>query len=269
MKTLPHIRKQEILDTLRQRGSIDVQDLSKRFGVTYMTIHRDLQALEEEGLLSRVYGGAVAAAEPEASKKAESTKPASTPGGYAQATEANRLIANAAAGQVRNGDIIALDASTRALQMWPLLHEKHITVVTNGLNIALQFADSETVEVLLTGGTLRRSSMSLVNLRSPDLLEHINIDKCFFSASAISPRKGVMERDYQESEAKRELLRRADRLYVLADHSRLGGNAPYMDCPCERVHALVTDRYAQITPEMNACLRELARSGIRILYGTP
>ena len=159
MKTLPPIRKQEILDTLRQRGSIDVQELSKRFGVTYMTIHRDLQALEEEGLLSRVYGGAVAAAEPEASKKAESTKPASTPGGYAQATEANRLIANAAAGQVRNGDIIALDASTRALQMCPLLHEKHITVVTNGLNIALQFADSETVEVLLTGGTLRRSSM--------------------------------------------------------------------------------------------------------------
>ena len=60
MRTLPHVRKQEILDTLRRRGSIDVQELSRKFGVTYMTIHRDLRALEEEGLISRIYGGAVA-----------------------------------------------------------------------------------------------------------------------------------------------------------------------------------------------------------------
>ena len=108
MKTLPHIRKQEILDTLRQRGSIDVQELSKRFGVTYMTIHRDLQALEEEGLLSRVYGGAVAAAAPETPRKAEGPKPSPSAAGYVQAPEANRLIANAAAGQVRDGDIILM-----------------------------------------------------------------------------------------------------------------------------------------------------------------
>ena len=75
MKTLPHIRKQEILNTLRRRGSIDVQELARTFGVTYMTIHRDLQALEKEGLISRVYGGAVAAPEPEKAPAKEPKKP--------------------------------------------------------------------------------------------------------------------------------------------------------------------------------------------------
>ena len=264
MKTLPHIRKQEILNTLRRRGSIDVQELARTFGVTYMTIHRDLQALEKEGLISRVYGGAVAAPEREKAKAArkEPVRP-----GYSPVREENRFIAKAAAAQFRDFDIIVLFGSTCALEMCPLLHEKSITVVTNGLNIALQFADSDSVQVLLTGGLLRQRSVSLVSIRNPDLLEHINIGKCFFSATALSE-KGVMEQSYEESEAKRELLRRSDQLYLLADHSKLGGTAPYVDCACRQLHTVVTDRYAESTPEMTACLRAMAKLGIRVLYGT-
>ena len=265
MKTLPHIRKQEILNTLRRRGSIDVQELARTFGVTYMTIHRDLQALEKEGLISRVYGGAVAAPEKEKAKAArkEPVRP-----GYSPVREENRFIAKAAAAQVRDGDIIALDGSTCALQMCPLLHEKSITVVTNGLNIALQFADSDSVQVLLTGGLLRHRDLSLVSIRNPDLLEHINIGKCFFSATALSAQKRDMEQSYEESEAKRELLRRSEQLYLLADHSKLGGTAPYVDCACQQLYAVVTDRYAASTAEMTACLRGVLKVGVRVIYGT-
>ena len=269
MKALPHVRKQEILDTLRRSGSIDVQALARKFGVSYMTVHRDLQALEAQGLISRVYGGAVAAA-PKADAPEKDDAIPKRPAARAPrpaVRDEKRFIAKAAAAFVEDGDIIALDASTAAFQMCPLLHEKSITVVTNGLNIALQFADSRSVQVLLTGGLLRQASVSLVNIRNPDLLDHINIGKCFFSAAALSFQKGMMEQSFEEAEAKRELLKRADKLFVLADHTRLGGTAPYVDCPRERIYAVVTDRYAESTAEQTACLRSFAKSGVRIVYG--
>ncbi|MDN8991429.1 transcriptional regulator, partial [Staphylococcus aureus] len=70
-----------------------------------------------------------------------------------------------------------MDASTSALQMCPFLHEKNITVVTNSIHVALQFSDSGTVDVLLVGGLLRKSSLSLGGVRDQGLLQYVNIDK--------------------------------------------------------------------------------------------
>ncbi len=269
MKSLPHVRKKEILEMLKRSDYIDAGELSRKFNVSYMTIHRDLKALEEEGMVSRVYGGAVAAS-------GESGVSPVPPAPSADLTleerfpicrEEKMAIARAAVELVEPGDIICMDASTSALQMCPLLHDREVTVVTNSLNVAIQFADSRTVQVLLLGGLLRKSSMSLSRVKSPDLLEHINIGKCFFSASGLSSSKGMMELSYEESEAKREMLSRADKLYVLADHTKLGTAAPYVDCRCQRITAVITDWCPTMEESQRRCLGELDRAGIRIIYG--
>lgn len=265
MKSLPHVRKKEILEMLKRNDYLDAGELSEKFNVSYMTIHRDLKALEEEGVLSRVYGGAVAVP--------AGTPVLSAPSGDLTLEERFQIcpgekaaIARAAAELVADGDIICLDASTTALQMCQLLHEREITVVTNSLNVAIQFADSPTVQVMLLGGLLRKSSMSMSRVKSPELLERISIDKCFFSASGICAGKGILELNYEESEAKREMLQRADKLYFLADHTKLGAPAPYVDCRCDRITALITDWCPAMDERSCRCLREMDKAGVSIIY---
>lgn len=269
MKSLPYARKKEILEMLKRSDFIDINQLSQKFNVSYMTIHRDLKELEDEGMVSRIYGGAVVNDPVRAS--AENGPPVvadlTLEERFRVCRDEKRSMAAAAAELVQNGEIICLDASTSALQMCPLLHEKNITVVTNGLNIALQFSDSETVNVLVVGGLLRKSSLSLSGIRDPELLQRVNIDKCFISATALSFEKGAMELSLEESEIKREMLRRSDKLFVLADHTKLGAAAPYVDCTWERIYAVVTDRHDGPAKAEQKCLRDFEKNGVRVIYG--
>jgi DeoR/GlpR family transcriptional regulator of sugar metabolism len=239
MKALPYARKREILEMLKRSDYVDINQLSQKFNVSYMTIHRDLKELEDQGAVSRIYGGVTASETPPAG----GTAPDLTLEERFRVCQAEKhSMALAAAEYVRDGEIVCLDASTSALQLCPLLHDRKITVVTNGLNIAMQFADSETVNVIVLGGLLRKSSLSLSGVRDLDLLRHINIQKCFLSATALSFEKGVTELSFEESEIKREMLARCDQFFLLADHTKLGAAAPYVDCTCERIYAVVTDR---------------------------
>jgi len=282
MKPLPYARKKEILEMLKRNDFIDINQLSRKFNVSYMTIHRDLKELESAGVVSRIYGGAVALDSPKAEGRDAASQEASQKNSepfrtvplpadltleerFALRQDAKRAIAAEAASFVEDGDVIGMDASTSALQMCPFLHEKNITVVTNSLHVALQFSDSGTVDVLLVGGLLRKSSLSLGGVRDQGLLQYVNIDKCFFSCSAISFEKGMTELHLEECESKRDLIRRTDRLFVLADHTKIGGGAPYVDCTSDRIHTLITDRYDKLDKGQVSCLEEFEHSGVRVI----
>lgn len=269
MKSLPYARKKEILEMLKRSDFIDINQLSRKFNVSYMTIHRDLKELEDEGMVSRIYGGAVVNDPARISAGSEPPVAAdlTLEERFGVCQDEKRSMAAAAAELVEDGEMICLDASTSALQMCSLLHEKDITVVTNGLNIALQFSDSETVNVMVVGGLLRKSSLSLSGVRELDLLRHVNIDKCFFSATALSFEKGAMELSMEESEIKREMIRRSDKLLILADHTKLGGVAPYVDCTWEQIYAVVTDRHDGAAEAERKCLQDFEKNGIRVIYG--
>jgi Transcriptional regulators of sugar metabolism len=264
MKSLPYARKKEILEMLKRSDFIDINQLSQKFNVSYMTIHRDLKELEDEGIVSRIYGGAVASEPPQHSAPAPDLTLEER---FKVCQNEKRSMAAAAAEYVRDGEIICLDASTSALQLCPLLHERKITVVTNGLNIALQFCDSDTVSVMVLGGILRKSSLSLSGVRELELLRHLNIQKCFISATALSYEKGVTELSLEESEIKREMLARSDQLFVLADHTKLGASAPYVDCNCERIWAVVTDRHENPGKAEARCLQDFREHGVRVIFG--
>lgn len=269
MKSLPYVRKKEILEMLKRTDYLDTNQLSEKFGVSYMTIHRDLKVLENEGRISRVHGGAIvfSSGENADGTQAPVSEDLTMEERFCVCQQEKRAMAKAAAKMVKDGEIIALDASTSALQMCSLLHDREITVVTNGLNIALQFADSESVEVLLIGGLLRKSSLSLSEICNPELLDTLNIDKCFFSASALSFQKGMTELSYEESKVKRKILGRVDKLFVLADHTKIGKSAPYVDCTYEQIHAVVTDQFEGASVGQIACLQDFEKHGVQVIYG--
>lgn len=285
MKPLPYARKKEILEMLKRNDCININQLSQKFNVSYMTIHRDLKDLENEGMVSRVYGGAVVN---DSAKAAESEQEAEQTGTeklvsnslslptistdltfeerYVAAQDAKRVMAKEAAAFVQDGEIIALDASTSALQMCPLLHKKNITVITNGLNVALQFSDSETVNVIMMGGFLRKSSLSFGGVHEHGFIKHLNIDKCFFSCSALSVQNGMTELHYEESESKQEFIKRTDQLFVLADHTKLGATAPFVNCDYAQIHTVITDRCETLTEKQKKCLEDFETHGVHVIY---
>lgn len=252
---------------LKRSDYIDVNQLSRKFNVSYMTIHRDLKELEDAGVVSRVYGGAVPSEPARSIPESGVTGDLTVEERFIVCQKEKKSIAAAAAEFVRDGDIICMDSSTSALQMCPLLHDRKITVVTNGLNVALQFSDSETVEVMVVGGLLRKSSLSLSGSGNEELLRQINISKCFISATAVSRGKGVTELSLEECESKQKMFARSEHLILLADHTKLGNTAPYVDCTCDRLYAVVTDPRPHPCERETECLHALKESGVRVVFG--
>lgn len=267
MKSLPYARKKEILEMLKRSDYIDVNQLSTKFNVSYMTIHRDLKELEDAGVVSRVYGGVVPSEPARSAPEDGVTGDLTVEERFGVCQKEKKSMAMAAAEFVQDGDIICMDSSTSALQMCPLLHDRKITVVTNGLNVALQFSDSETVEVMVVGGLLRKSSLSLSGAGNEALLKHININKCFISATAVSCDKGVTELSLEECESKQKMFSRSEHLFLLADHTKLGNAAPYVDCTCDRLYGVVTDLHPHPGERETKCLHALEENGVRIIFG--
>ncbi len=149
-------RLDQIGTLLHEQGRVSVTDLSERFGVSAVTIRNDLGTLEQQGRLVRTHGGAMALPD------LGTELPA-----FALRKELHlaqkEKIGQAAAALVRDGDSIALDASTTAWQIARHLKDRReLTIVTNGLFVALEFLDSPSVTVVMPGGSLRAASASLV-----------------------------------------------------------------------------------------------------------
>ncbi|MGN1011555.1 MAG: DeoR/GlpR family DNA-binding transcription regulator, partial [Clostridia bacterium] len=234
MKTLPYARKQEILEMLKENEFVDVDQLSKKFEVSYMTINRDLKELEESGAVSRVYGGVKAA---EGNASALHISPSAAKSGISAANteekpysdltieerfkislKAKQSIAKRAAELVQNGDVIAMDPSTTVIHMCTFLQDKNIIVITTSLMVALQFSNSKSVQVMMPGGSIRKPSLSVVGPLMEDMLDEVVIDKCFLSSHAISFENGLTDLTVEESDSKKKLLKRSKKVYVLVDN---------------------------------------------------
>src|SRR5918996_5395012 len=167
----PEERKQRILAALHQKPAVRVSDLGRALRVSAASIRRDLADLERSGLLKRAHGGAVsarmAALEPSLAEKEDQY----------QAEKA--AIARLAATLVRQGDTIFLDAGSTTRQIArELRHRRGITIVTNALNIAWELASSE-IELVVTGGQLRRGILSHVGPLAEQAIGSLHVDKLF------------------------------------------------------------------------------------------
>ena len=171
-------REQVILSALRTTGRVAVNDLAARFGVSSVTVRKDLDALERRSLLRRVRGGAVSlGASDEGSFEAR----------FTDSRDRKQAIARAAATAVRDGDVIAIDSSTTAFYLaQELVDRRGLVVVTNGLRLATLLMEQSSARVLVLGGVLRRSSGSVVGPIGDVLSSRGRIARGFFGLVALS-----------------------------------------------------------------------------------
>ncbi|WP_422754644.1 DeoR/GlpR family DNA-binding transcription regulator [Micromonospora sp. WMMD708] len=210
-------RQATILDRVRTAGGVRVTELAAEFGVSDMTIRRDLDALHDRGLLAKVHGGATV------------TDPGSTdePGFHAksvrQAAE-KAAIATRAAELVRPGAAVALSAGTTTAELARrLVDVPGLTVVTNSLPVAeiLHTAGRPDQTVVLTGG-VRTPSDALVGPLAVEAIRSLHLDLLFLGVHGITERAGFTTPNLMEAETDRALVEAADRLVVLADHTKWG-----------------------------------------------
>ena len=221
-----------ILEELSSGGSVAVADLSPRLGVSAATIRRDLELREEQRLLSRTHGGAVAHGVLYELPLRYKT---------ARHQEEKRRIALEAAGRVADGTAIGLTGGTTTTEVArALVDRRRLTVVTNALNIASELAIRPNIKLVVTGGLARSESYELVGPLAEQSLAELHLDVVFIGVDGISGPDGLTTHHEVEAHTNRALIDRAARVVVVADGSKLGAVAFARICPTEAVDDLIT-----------------------------
>lgn len=247
-RLFPEERLDQILELLHDQDRVSVADLSERFGVSTVTIRNDLTTLERQGQLIRTYGGAML------NPDRGTELPAFAQRKELHAAEKDR-IGRAAAQLVGNGDAIALDPSTTAWYVARQLKNHHeLTIVTNGLSIALEFLESPGVSVVMPGGAFRVASVSLVGDQGADILEHYYVQRGFFGAAGFTLAEGLTDTNQYEAQLKRRMMERSKEVIAIVDSSKWGQVTFAPLVSIDRVDRMITDDAAP--PEMVAALRE-------------
>jgi len=253
-------RFNRILTRLREHGAVSVDNLSGELGVTVVTIRRDLDNLERQGLLSRTHGGAVSM-EPlfyEPFKKDRSFQAQVE----RQANE-KRRIGRAAAEIIASGETIAITPGTTTAEIIrgiPL--DRKITVVTNTANIVMELSKRKDISVFVTGGNLRGDWFSLVGPTAIRSLERMLINTVFIGADGIDAKWGLSCFNSDEAELNGTMVRQARRHIAVVDHTKFGVVANWQICEAKVLQMLITDTGA--TNKMIAPFQKLGIEVIRV-----
>jgi DeoR/GlpR family transcriptional regulator of sugar metabolism len=239
-------RRRLIAENLRSRGVVSVSELAESLGATEITVRRDLRAMAKEGQLIRAHGGAVLPAaighEPSYSEKAR------------QAGAEKADIAQMAVEMVMPGDSILLGPGTTTQALARLLGDvPELTVVTNSLLVAQALMGSNRVEVVMTGGALRRSIHALVGPAAEESVRSLRASKAFISGNGFTPERGLSTPSPLVAATDRAFASAAQQVVVLADHTKIGVDTMCQTVPTSRVHTLITDREAD--PALLAAIR--------------
>lgn len=242
-----------VREALEERREVTVADLSRTAGVSEMTVRRDLEALEGEGVLRRVHGGAVSAIsrgyEPPYALRA------------GREAHAKGTIGEKAATLVADGETLVIDVGTTALELARALSPAaNLTVLTPSLRAAEQLAANRAIRTIVTGGIVRHGELSLIGDLAERAFEELHCDTVFLGAGGVDAEAGVTEYNLDDARVKRAALASARRCVVLVDASKLGKVALASVCPTERVDVLVTDSGA--SDEALAPVRE---AGVEVL----
>ncbi|HWS31292.1 MAG TPA: DeoR/GlpR family DNA-binding transcription regulator [Actinoplanes sp.] len=229
-------RQAAILDRVRASGGVRVTELATEFSVSDMTIRRDLEALAERGLLAKVHGGATTVAPGSAHEPGFTAKSVRERG-------EKTAIAMRAAALVSPGDAVALSAGTTTAELAQrLVDVPALTVVTNSIPVADVFyrAGRADQTVVLTGGT-RTPSDALVGPVAVAAIGTLHLDMLFLGVHGMSERAGYTTPNLMEADVNRALVEAAERLVVLADHTKWGTVGISSIVPLSRAHVLITD----------------------------
>ena len=230
-------RQQHVLRLLETRDYVPVTELAEAFAVSEVTVRSDLGELARQGLVARIRGG-VRALQQGQSEVGFDLR-------LRLEVERKRAIARAAAERVGEGEAVALDASTTAYYLaLELRSKRELVVLTNGLRVATALADAPGITVLVTGGTLRLSAMSLVGDLGTDVLRTTRINKGFLGARGLSLSRGLMDLNPDEVRIKQEMAAACEQVYGIFDGTKWHRSALLAFVHVADVTGIVTDSSA-------------------------
>lgn len=228
-------RRQEIIHLIKQQGKVDIEQLSQKFQTSAVTIRSDLNALDKKGLLIRTRGGAMV--------NNRLTQELSVNEKHSKHHKVKQRIAKFAANLVEDGDALLLDSGTTTEEISRhLKHKKDLIVMTNGLNIANELADTESTQVLLTGGTLRKKSQSFYGRSAEEQLKDLRFDKLFLGVDGFDLHTGITTHFELEATLNRVMCNISREVIAVTDSSKFNQRGFHIICASAQISRLITDK---------------------------
>jgi DeoR family transcriptional regulator of aga operon len=227
-------RQRAILDLLHRDGRVLVMDLARHFRTSQVTIRKDLETLHEKGRVHRTHGGALPASDgalddPSLRQKEKLHR------------KEKLQIAAAAARMVTEGHVVILDSGTTTTAIARALRgREHLTIITNAVNIAAELSGSA-IEVILTGGTLRKNSFSLVGPIAEETLRKLNADILFLGVDGFDVKHGLSTPNLLESRVNRAMIEISKTAVAVCDSSKFGKRSLSLIAPTSALHQVITD----------------------------
>lgn len=228
-------RREQIVTLLHRDGIVKVAELVKMFGVSIETIRRDLEDLERQGILKRVYGGAVAGKKRGLEPNIELRK--------TEHYEQKKAIGEKAAELVEDGDVIVIDLGTTTLELARALVGKKtsLTVLTNSIPIAVVLSQDSNIRVFLIGGEVRKGELSVSGNLADENIGMFQTDKVFLGVGGLTEKYGITDFHVEETPFRRISVSRTQKVLALADHSKFGITAMNVVCDVSGIDVLITD----------------------------
>jgi len=231
-------RRQKVIDLISERGFIGLSDLAKELEASESTIRRDLDYLDEQGFIKRTHGGAVYQADNAALPALEERAQ--------RELDEKRQIAQAAAARIHDGDAILLDGGTTTLEVARQLVGRPLQIVTNSLPIANLFASSRETDLVMLGGYVYPKTGVALGSSTVRMMDDVHVQQTILSVGGITA-KGLFNSNLLLVETERAMMRCADEVVVVADHTKIGRQALAFLCELREIDTLVVD--AKISAE--------------------
>lgn len=215
---LANQRREKIFELIQEDGSAKVINLAKIFKVTEVTIRQDLEKLEKDGLVIKEHGGAFL--------KDIKDQVQSFSLGHKENIDKKELIAKKCIEFIENGDSIILDSGSTTTEIAKHLKGfKHLTVITNALNIALMLGAEPGIVLIVTGGEFKPPTLSLTGQKAADSFKGLNVQKLFLATAGISMKSGLTYPSISDLVVKKAMIEAADTTYLVADSTKIGKSA--------------------------------------------
>ncbi len=233
-------RRSAILQRIREDSSVTVSALSREFGVSEVTIRKDLRMLQDRKLLIRVHGGAI---KESSASQAESEERNFSFKQLVNARE-KQAIGRAAAAHIKEGDTILVDSGTTALEVVRNLHKfNDLTIITNSVSATLEALKYKRFKVLLLGGLIREPSLSVVGSLAESNLKLFYCDKLFLGVDSFSVEAGLSTPNVEEASTNQVMITRAREVIAVFDSSKVNKRALAFIASTDKINTIITDSH--------------------------
>ena len=244
---LPNLRRDKILELLKEDGSAKVADLARIFKVTEVTIRQDLEKLEKGGLIVKEHGGAYLKNVEDQVRNFLLI--------HQENLDKKAVIAEKCLDFIESGDTIILDSGSTTTEIAKKLKGLHdLTVITNALNIALMLGAEPSIEVIVTGGEFKPPTLSLTGQKAADFFRGLHVQKLFLATAGISLKSGLTYPSISDLVVKKAMIDAAEITYLVADSTKMGKSALASLGALSLIDFIITD--PEIEEKHKAVFRE-------------